>query len=260
MITVLGANGYIGKRIVRSLEKYTDRPIIKVDPSFGGVYDGYRSPPSLGNYGTIINASGPGASPGCSLEEYTEAKELCRSFRAQLNCDRFIHISSIAAAKGAESPYSWTKLGMENIVKSRPNFAILRIHNVAGEFDDKDTRLIPSLINSFYSRRSFELKVSGHSRLDFISVNDVGDAIAQAALTGIQGTYEIGSGTTYSIYDVIREVQKLNTLNNIIVNQTSDKIVPFVGYSHRLIGSPKDSLKQIIESYDKSNKDRFGTR
>tara|TARA_A100001388_G_scaffold109918_1_gene80761 strand:+ start:7643 stop:8719 length:1077 start_codon:yes stop_codon:yes gene_type:complete len=146
------------------------------------------------------------------------------------------------AEKRPISPYGWSKLISENIIKdlcysSNLNSIILRYFNVAGASEDsllgenqnKENHLIPTLINAAINTNN-EFKLFGNNHptpdgtciRDYIHVNDIADAhilaleslkkelfMEQASFDMKHRTFNLGNEKGTSVLEVIDAVETI---------------------------------------------------
>jgi len=119
------------------------------------------------------------------------------------------------------SPYGNTKLIGEKIIEDcfHGNYVNLRLFNVAGAIENvgerKDVRLIPNLVKSILYDKEFVLNGDGKNERDFVHVIDVAEAFLKS-LRGLwqkkhgitNGCFDIGSGKTYSVNQIINYVER----------------------------------------------------
>lgn len=168
-----------------------------------------------------------------------------------------IVFSSSCAAEDPQSVYGQTKRMCEIILgdakKEGVNSAILRYFNVAGadpdgefgENHDPETHLIPRIL----TRSDFTVygndfpTPDGTCIRDYIHVSDLADAHVKAAEflneNKTSSIFNLGSGTGYSVLDVIK----------MVVITTSNSLA--VKYSDR---RPGDPAKLICEDVERSEK------
>jgi dTDP-glucose 4,6-dehydratase len=112
------------------------------------------------------------------------------------------------------NPYSATKAGAELLVKAYGHsfkipYVITRGNNVFGpkQYPEK---VIPAFINAMMKGEPCNIHGSGHSRRNFIYVDDVSRAVMTVLQKGKNGTvYNIGTRNEYSVlevFDILREL------------------------------------------------------
>jgi UDP-glucose 4-epimerase len=184
-----------------------------------------------------------------------------------------IVFSSSCAAEDPQSVYGQTKRMCEIILgdakKEGVNSAILRYFNVAGadpdgefgENHDPESHLIPRILtrNDFTVYGNDFPTPDGTCIRDYIHVSDLAEAHVKAAQflneNKTSSIFNLGSGTGYSVLDVITMVEKVTGINfNIkyIDRRPGDpaKLVNTnTGYTEKVLGfKPKYGLKDIIST------------
>jgi UDP-glucose 4-epimerase len=105
--------------------------------------------------------------------------------------------------------YGKTKLIGEDLVKLHNKKAIIaRIFNVYGP-NDTNPHLIPEIIGQIRGRKR-KIKLGNLTpRRDYIHVDDACEAIIALLRHGKEGIYNIGSGTEYSVKEVVEIVSEI---------------------------------------------------
>jgi len=116
-----------------------------------------------------------------------------------------------------DSPYGVSKLAAEkmclvyNKVYGMHNVC-LRYFNVFGPHQRYDAygNVIPIFAQRVLKHEALTIYGDGEQTRDFVNVRDVVDANIQAALTsGVQGVFNIGSGTRITINELVRLIQEV---------------------------------------------------
>jgi nucleoside-diphosphate-sugar epimerase len=106
------------------------------------------------------------------------------------------------------NPYAWSKLAAEDACRFYArtfdmNVTVLRLFNAYGP-GQKDSFLIPTIARQAVDPSMKEIVVADLApRRDFVHVDDVVDAMISTIGMSGGGTYNVGSGHSYSIGDVI---------------------------------------------------------
>jgi GDP-L-fucose synthase len=91
------------------------------------------------------------------------------------------------------------------------NCSIVRPANVYGKFDNfnpVNSMVIPSLIRKAQENEILEVWGDGSAIRDFIYADDVADAMINCVINKVTEPINLGSGTGYSIKDVVEKVVK----------------------------------------------------
>jgi len=116
-----------------------------------------------------------------------------------------------------DSPYGTSKLAAEkmclvyNKLYGMHNVC-LRYFNVFGPHQRYDAygNVIPIFANRVLKHAALTIYGDGEQTRDFVNVRDVADANIQAALTlGVQGVFNLGSGTRITINELARLIQDI---------------------------------------------------
>jgi len=98
------------------------------------------------------------------------------------------------------------------------NLIIIRPFNIYGP-DQNTSWLISNIINQVKNKKKIIL-MSLHQKRDYIYIDDFSDLIYTLIEKNLsKGTFNLGSGRSYSIKNVVDIVQKINKSKKIIVNQ-----------------------------------------
>lgn len=121
----------------------------------------------------------------------------------------------------ASNPYSLSKLICEETIQMysrlyRINYIILRPSHLYGKFQDKG--LIPILIERVMKRKVIE--IGNNIKRDFLNVKDLVKAIEFLLYHKKNGIFNIGTGTSTSIKEVINIIsESLNKKVKIAINE-----------------------------------------
>ena len=151
------------------------------------------------------------------------------------NCKHFIFSSSMSVygqvKKEAVSEnfnckpasfYGVSKLASENYIsifkKKRINSTILRLFTVYGpgqNLENKMQGMISIYLEQIYKNKKLIVRGSGERIRDFIYIDDLTEIISKMIGKKIffNQIYNIGSGNSYKIKDVIKKIQKITKIN-----------------------------------------------
>jgi nucleoside-diphosphate-sugar epimerase len=227
-VVVTGANGFIGRYLVRILATSAFK-VQGIDSDFGDISDGKtwsRLPPA--DVVIHLAAKSSVASSWLNPADFVQtnclgtslALEFCRLHGAKL-----IFLSSYmygdagslpiseTATVHAKNPYALTKHISEQLCKFfAENFGvdsrILRPFNVFGPEQD-ETFLIPKIIREAVMYSKVNVK-DLEPRRDYVFVDDLIQAIISLIdYSGPYRIFNIGTGKSYSVTDVIQTVEAL---------------------------------------------------
>lgn len=115
------------------------------------------------------------------------------------------------------SPYGITKLSIESYCKYVQEIfgfktVVLRYFNVFGPRQNigKKEGIVPILISSVINNDKMYIANQGKQSRDFVYVKDVARANVIAAEKNITGTYNVGSGKSITIMQLIRTMEKIS--------------------------------------------------
>lgn len=105
--------------------------------------------------------------------------------------------------------YAVSKLICENKIKDfatkkNLNYFIARIFNMYGDGDNFS--IISKIINSYKKKKILNLINNGEGVRDFIHVDDVAQIYINKQKKRIKGTFDIGHGYGYKIYNILKEI------------------------------------------------------
>ena len=128
------------------------------------------------------------------------------------------------------NPYAFTKYQAEQICKFYANeykvpIIILRVFNVFGP-GQSDDFMIPRMINQFIDKNVNIVNAQSLiPRRDYIYIDDVIDAIHKTTkLSNHWSVYNVGSGVSYSVEDLLKMIQTLlNSKKNYVSNENHRK-------------------------------------
>ena len=121
------------------------------------------------------------------------------------------------------SPYAWTKVHGEHYCKYfheiyNLNTVVLRYFNVYGPKQDPNKNYaaaVPIFLKLGMAKKPITIYGDGHQSRDFVHVSDIARANIHAAVNGLSGTYNVGSGDSTSIINLASNILVLteNILN-----------------------------------------------
>lgn len=221
-ILVTGGSGYIGSHLIKELKKQ-DHEVFNLDLKVGLDLKGDLDEIfENGKFDVVIHLA---ALVDLREAEKEPIKYYDNNVFATVNLvehmirhqvDKIVFASS--AAVFGNSVYGKTKLLAENIIKdSELDFTILRYFNVAGgKLPHYKKSLIPQMVRALVNDEIFTINgryfntKDGTAERDYIHVDDV----VKATIMGIElhGIFEVASGKTISVLEVVNEVSKLGKL------------------------------------------------
>ena len=205
MITVLGASGFIGARLVERLET--------LGLEFQDI--GRRDALPAGSLGHVIYCIGVTADFRSRPFDTVEA-HVCRLLEVLRKCDleSLLYLSSTRLYSAGDSTdeqsalrfapldasdlYNASKaMGESLVLNSGRCTRVVRISNVYGP-DFASHNFLSSLIKDAIIRKKIVFQTSADSAKDYISVDDVVDGLIRIAMNGKERIYNLASGVNVS--------------------------------------------------------------
>lgn len=188
------------------------------------------------------------------------------------NVPKFVFLSSAAVYGEKEefpikedakcdpiSPYGYHKLLGEDLCKKWSEIyhfstITLRLSNVFGPRGNQSVErgVISEFIDRIIEQRDFSVFGDGNQSRDFIYIEDVADSIYRVITSDISGTYNLSSGTSESINELIDHLAGINQIPNIINKGVRNgEIVHSVLDNHKLARDldwvPKYSIQEGLD-------------
>jgi len=110
------------------------------------------------------------------------------------------------------SPYGVSKLACEQYIRnSFPNHMIMRYGNVYGprQVPIGDNLLIARALSHFLLGHDFHVDGHGNQKRDFVYVGDVAECNMEALMTNVVGTFNVASGESHSVNEVLRNIENI---------------------------------------------------
>ncbi len=229
-VFVTGANGGIGQRLKHALEENGDQVILPSnslirieDPAY---FDGIESPEQIEVLYHLAALSfvpksweNPADFIRVNVLGTTQVLEFCRTYHIKI-----VYVSSYAYGipdylpidenhpVSAANPYALSKIMGEDLCRFYGdnygvNYTIVRPFNVYGAIDNK-ALLIPEIIEQI--RFGSEIKVMDlKPKRDYVFIDDLIRFLVLAQLDHSNEIYNIGSGTSHSVAELIAICQSV---------------------------------------------------
>lgn len=284
-VMVTGSSGFIGKALTEKLRKL-GYEVIELNSSIGDIteIDTFNKF-NLNNVDHIYHLAGKTFVPDSwenPLEFYKvnaegtlNILEVCRKNSIKLTyisayiygSQNVIPISENASVK-PNNPYAHSKYMAEQLCEFyareyRVKISVIRPFNVFG-IGQNDKFLIPSIIKQVLYSDKIQVKDLSPKR-DYIYLNDLVDAIILTEnIDDNYSVYNIGSGYSISVKEVIDIIQEVNNVNKPIicensfrVNEMNNVVANISKANLELSWFPKysfmEGIKEIIKSERKNN-------
>lgn len=212
-IIVTGGEGFIGKHLVKKLNELEHRVLVLdkksgVDITTSLILNG----DALVHLAAIHNVQYTNQHP-----KETFDTNVYGTYNLLKNSDvkKFVFVSSSVVYEKNSSVYAMTKhLGEEMVKHSGLDYVILRLFNVYGP---GCSGLISNLIKARDTQTPLRLYGDGEQTRDFIHVDDVCNAVIKslgAYPRAYPWVYDVGTGKSHSVNQVIELFQKINSQKN----------------------------------------------
>lgn len=275
-VIVTGGTGFIGKKLVKSLKKrgLSVLPLCSKKLEITSFTSWLNLPPAkyiyhLAGKSFVPNSWDPKNNIfGVNVLGTKNALAYCKIHKAKL-CLASSYVygtpDQLPINENHETrpnnPYALSKRISEQICQFSANYenisvTILRLFNVFGP-NQNSQFLIPSIIDQIHKNEKIEVQ-DLNPRRDFVYLDDVVDAfISCFDKTDGFNIYNIGSGKSYSVKEVISLIQNLNnnrlqvfSLNKKRPNELNDVVADISRAKKCLNWNPKytllDGLKEIL--------------
>jgi len=217
LFTIIGANGYIGSHLCRSLAR-RGTAVKRIDR--------YRiNEHATATLGHVIFAAG--ITSDFRVRPFDTMQAHVGALADVLDTGRFesfLYLSSTRVYQGAASTdeeenllvapgdplqlYNISKLAGEALCLAldRPRVRVARLSNVYGA-DDPSANFLIDIIRSAVATGQVELQTSLSSAKDFVSIADVTAILPELALRGRERLYNVASGHNTSYSNLLENLQ-----------------------------------------------------
>jgi UDP-glucose 4-epimerase len=242
-VAVTGASGYIGSRLVDALAPYTVRPLVRrARPGTEQValdllsdWDGLLA--AFHGVDAVVHLAGhnetvAASDPDRALAETVLASRRVASAATECGVRRLVYVSTVhvygnqlapgahvdeTVAPAPRSIYAIARLASEHLLAQAEaagvEVVVLRLTNAVGAPAaadvDRWSLVANDLCRQAVRDRELVLRSSGLQWRDFIALDDVCNAVATCAGTGIApGTYNLGTGepcTVLRLAELVRD-------------------------------------------------------
>jgi nucleoside-diphosphate-sugar epimerase len=257
MITVLGASGFIGSRVVRRLE------------ALGREHQAVRrhDPLPTGSLGHVVYCIGLTADFRSRPFDTVEA-HVCKLLDVLRRGDfeSLLYLSSTRLYSESTSEettipvspldvYNASKITGESLVLNCGKPArVVRVSNVYGD-DFNSNNFLSTIINNALTQHKIVLQTSADSAKDYISVDNVVDGLIAITTSGKERIYNLASGVNVSNHELAQMLGNLTGCRIEYSRPAPSVIFPPINIdrlraefdlqmSHML-----DDMPQLIESY-----------
>jgi nucleoside-diphosphate-sugar epimerase len=283
-ILVTGANGFVGKKLIRQLNLSGNYQVFSHDIDVGDIS---RDKFKYSNINHVFHLAAKTFVPDSWENPYAfyqtnimgtvNILEFCR----KNNIDVTVMSSYVYGVPEklpvtendlikSYNPYGHTKAIAEDICsfyneKFKVNITIFRPFNIYGPAQS-DKFLIPHIIKQFLDPNNKFIEVKDlKPKRDYVYIDDVIQALLKSINKKGFSIYNLGSGSSYSVEEIILYVKELSQINKTYVslnserqNEVMDLVADISKIENELGWSPevtiKDGLKRTIEKSITSKK------
>jgi nucleoside-diphosphate-sugar epimerase len=265
MITILGASGFIGSHIVKSLrasniehyapqrnEVITQKQLGNIIYCIGLTAD-FREKPFETVEAHVSYLSE--VLQSCNFDSLTYLS----SARVYINCtDKEVDESTIIPVNLADSNelYNLTKLTGERLcMSSGKKTKIVRLSNVYGS-NMNGENFFQQIVSSITSSKMLSLTTSLGSAKDYINIDDAVNLIIRIATSGNDQTYNVASGCNTTNEGIINELKKYLTFSIDLSSADREIIFPVINIERikrEFNYSPKNIIKDIHQIINYNN-------
>lgn len=276
---VLGANGFIGRAIFSEFVRESKETVgidIVPDSDYGihgtDIRDHSRVLDLLDNTEILVNASGS-LKPKHFMFDFKEAMDSFWLYLRDIEeiivkskIKKYVNISSAGTVYGESKsvagnteddylePNTWygkvkvlEEQVLENVCrKANVDYICFRISNPFGNTRAVSHGFVDVLLNKINSEDSFVGKFHEDTCRDFIYIQDMAKIINRLLDNDISGVYNIATGTSVRLLDIIEFVQSKAKTNNIIYENRIDSTA--IIRSQICVDKTKSVLKSITST------------
>jgi nucleoside-diphosphate-sugar epimerase len=256
-IIITGANGYIGKNLVKLLKKKKFK-ILVLRSNF------LKKKKINKNYHAFVHL-------GFDLKKDCNIKKQIQILKNVINiskdkCKMLIFTSTAAVGNGKKrkilntNNYQKAKYICEKILKkdkSNLKIIILRIFNIIGPNQNKGY-FITDLIYKFINKKKVQI-CNYLNRRDFVYIDDVCEAIYSALINYQEKfqIFEIGSGRNFSLLNIAKKIKYILKSKKKIIKKGKKLAKPFntraLIKNQKLKWIPKTNIKKALNLIIKNN-------
>ncbi|WP_083896377.1 NAD-dependent epimerase/dehydratase family protein [Nocardia jiangxiensis] len=277
-VLVTGANGYVGRAVVKALSLVGHDPVAMVR-SHGGDVSGasaIRVADLLDRQS--LRRAVEGVDAVCHLAGLTRAREsfanpiryfevntagtialLDAMNRAGVHQIVFASTGAIYGSPDRQPmtedlpsapphPYASSKLAAELAIEAQCGTGdlaavVVRLLNVAGGDDGDPTRLVPRILAAITNNSDFAVNGNGTAVRDYLHIADAADAFAASVdhlpAAGQVATYNVGSGSGSSVAEVIAAAERVTGQHVSVVRR------PAAAEPQVLISDPSRAIVEL---------------
>lgn len=223
-IVITGSTGFIGKGLCKLISSYGHEVVQVSRKPLDGYFfvEDYRETPEgdvLIHLGELSNRSQVNK---LGIDYQNNAVQLAKDLAVR-GYKKIIYGSSVALygdrSRDHHSPfshlvlddnYSQTKHRVEQVLLDSANTIVLRLSNIYGPNMNSGT-VFSTIFEQYHNKEKLKIQDDAPIR-DFLYVDDVHSSIIRAIYSGVYGIYNIASGESISISDLLNIFIKVANL------------------------------------------------
>ena len=267
-LLITGSDGFIGNRLIKEFDD-----VKGVDVNKGYDITNIDTIISLGDFDCVVHLAAianiafsvknPKQTYKVNVDGTKNVLEMCRkndirkivfpSTAYRYGKPKYVPIDENHSVRPS-SPYAKSKIMCEKLIQEYSDnygikYVILVLFNVFAENGNKEM-VIPFIINQIKEDRNVVVK-NLDSKRDFIYISDVVDAFKKAITFGENDVFNIGSGKSHSVKEIIQILIQISGKNlsfksrNIINKDNPNEVYADISKAKSVLGwKPKVGIKE----------------
>lgn len=289
-ILVLGSSGFIGKNIVEDLSKshlFSVTGFSSVDINLTDYQQVMSLKSRCEEDSTVVMSAALSRDKGNTIKGMLDNIKMVSNFARIINecpISHLIYISTVdvygrenlrlpldeSSKLQPSDYYAISKLTCEFVLKKacldrQTHYTVLRLSGVYGTGDTHNSP-IKVFINSVIKEEEITVNGDGSQRRDFLFVKDVGETIKQVCINGNVGVFNIVTGKSFSINQILEIISEISRAKakilykkrhrdklDLVFNESlMKKIIPSFNFTELKEGIEK-TYRFYKEEYDRAH-------